>query len=328
MRNYFILVIGFMFSFQTNAQLNEDLLLHYSFNGSYEDNSPNQFDGTPVDIEFSEGLDGFPNSAIELNGSSSRVGFPDVPQLEPDFPITMMALVRFDDLSDQQIIATTDYSSTTHSGAWMQISSIGKVAIGFGNAEGGFNGSTVNGRNSEMEIQEGVWYRIAGIWRGFNDMDIYIDCNLVSGGYSGEATTMGYTAGAGNIGRKRADPPGTFPPHYFDGAIDEFFFWERELSPEEVTLFCKGVLSDDTDNLSSDSNSFEIFPNPSNGSISVEADVVGSMAIYDTAGKEVYQATIRDQNRQKINLELAPGLYVVRFDHDGFFSSKRLVITE
>lgn len=47
-----------LFAFQSFSQIEEGLLLHYGFDNSYEDSSPNQFNGTPVDVKFTQGIDG------------------------------------------------------------------------------------------------------------------------------------------------------------------------------------------------------------------------------------------------------------------------------
>jgi gliding motility-associated-like protein len=221
------------------AQIENDLLIHYNLEDNFIDESPNGFDGTPVDITFTTGQFGGAQSAILLNGVSSRVDFPNVSELEPDFPISFSTRVRFDEISGEQIVFATDFSETTHSGAWLQITSAGLVSANFGNAQGGFIGSTRHGKAIDFEVQVGQWYCISLIIRGFQDMDIYVDGVSYPGNYNGTANFMAYTDGTGNLGMKAANPVTAIPPYFFNGAIDDFWFWEREITEEEILNVCE-----------------------------------------------------------------------------------------
>ncbi len=214
-------------------------MLHYELNGDYADSSPNGYDGLPVDVTFTDDQLSNPSSAILLNGNTSRVDFPNMPELEVDFPMTFAVKARFDELSGQQIIFATDFSGTTHSGVWLQLSSAGQIIVSYGNGQGGFSGSQRHGKFAFLPISSGIWYNIVVVLRGFQDMDIYIDCELVDGDYNGTATSIGYTGGAGNLGRKCANPIDFIPPYFFNGAIDDFWYWERELTEEEILGFCE-----------------------------------------------------------------------------------------
>jgi hypothetical protein len=128
-KTYIIVVPFLLLVANCFGQLENYLLLHYEFNGDYTDSSPNGYDGTPIDITFIDDQLGNPSSAILLNGATSRVDFPNVPELEPDFPISFVTRKRFDLIDGQQIVFTTDFSGSTHSGAWLQLSSSGDIAV-------------------------------------------------------------------------------------------------------------------------------------------------------------------------------------------------------
>jgi len=233
-----VLILSILVVHLSYGQLEDGLLLHYSLNGNYVDSSPNGFTGTPTDVTFIADQFGNPDGAIELNGITSRVDFPNADALEPDFPISFAVKVRFDQINGQQIVFATDFSGSTHSGAWLQLSSAGQIVVSFGNAQGGFNSSTRHGKSASLPIDEGVWYNVATIIRGFQDIDIYIDCELIDGNYTSNATTIGYTTAPGNLGRKCGNPIEDLPPYYIDGAIDDFWYWDRELTEEEILILC------------------------------------------------------------------------------------------
>jgi gliding motility-associated-like protein len=218
------------------GQLENGLLLHYDLDGDYIDSSPNGYNGTPIDITFIDDQFGNPSSAILLNGVTSRVDFPNIPELEPDFPISFAVKARFDVINGQQIVFATDFSESTHSGVWCGLTSSGQLAVTYGNAQGAFSLPNRLSKVASIPITGETWYNLAIIVRGFQDIDIYIDCELIDGTYSGSATSIGYTNGAGNLGRKQANP--TFAS-YLEGAIADYWYWDRELTEEEILGFCE-----------------------------------------------------------------------------------------
>lgn len=221
-----------------DAQLSDGLLLYYDLNGDYEDGSGNNFDGTGYNVEFTEDYLGQENSAIDANGVNTYVEFPDNPMLEPDFPITMAVRAKFDVLDGTQVVAATDFGVTTHSGAWIQVASNGQINASYGNAIGGFGSNARHGRWGDYELEVDTWYQIVAIFRGYNDISIYIDCTLTEGPYSGFAQSIGYTSATGSLCRKRANQDFVIPPYYFAGGVDEFYYWDRELTPDEVSMVC------------------------------------------------------------------------------------------
>lgn len=234
-----LVLIGFLAILnQAYAQLDEGLLLHYELNGNFLDSSPNGFDGTGYNAGFVDDDSGNPQGALSANGVNTYVEFPNTSELKPDFPISMAARVKFDYLGGSQIVAATDFGVTTHSGVWLQISSSNQITVSYGNAQGGFNSSSRHGRLANYPVQADTWYFIVAIFRGYQDIDIYIDCELQEGFYSGSAQSLGYTDAAGSLCRKRGVTESTAPPHYLSGDIDYFYYWDRAINPEEILPLC------------------------------------------------------------------------------------------
>jgi para-nitrobenzyl esterase len=104
-------------------------------------------------------------------------------------------------------------------------------------------------------------------------------------------------------------------------------FWVNATTLLE-SLACATV---GTDELSSDLESWSIFPNPNNGesiNIQLPASVsTANIVVYDLLGKVVFQQQNLD-NQQTVNLNKLPkGLYTVEVQHPGKrFELKRLVI--
>lgn len=218
------------------GQLEQNLLIHYSFQGNFADASQNGFEGFPTNINFGSDQQGNLNAAAEFNGTNSYIDFPNVPELKPDFPITMVAVVKFDEFANQ-IVAATDFSSSTHSGAWLQTSGSGQLAVCYGNGQGGFTMSTTHRAVADFQVELDTWYVVAGVWRGFNDLDLYIDCEKQDVIYASNATTIGYTSNGGNLGRKYSSTLSSGQPLYLNGFLQEFWYWDRELSETEISSF-------------------------------------------------------------------------------------------
>lgn len=226
---------------QVYSQITEGLLLRYDLNGGFEDSSPNAFDGSGFNATFVDDGAGNPQGALSANGNNTYVEFPNNAALKPGFPISMAARVKFDYLGGTQIVAATDFGVSTHSGAWLQLSSLDQVAVAYGNGQGGFNGSTLHSKRSDFEVEVNTWYFIVVIIRGYQDIDIYIDCELQDGFYSGSAQTIGYTEATGSLCRKRGVPDAVNPPYYLGGDIDSFWYWDRALNPEEIVPLCDNL---------------------------------------------------------------------------------------
>ena len=82
---------------------------------------------------------------------------------------------------------------------------------------------------------------LVGIVKGANDMEIYIDCENDGGSYLGSGGALNYLAQPGSIGRKDI---ANLPTYYFDGAIDEFRYWSRAITEDEITLLCNEEVVD------------------------------------------------------------------------------------
>lgn len=86
--------------------------------------------------------------------------------------------------------------------------------------------------------------------------------------------------------------------------------------------------------LSSDSNSFVLFPNPSTGNVNISLTTnqigVGSINIYDSLGKRLFQDSkifLEGNNQHQIELtDLSAGIYQVELLLNGVSMKKRLVI--
>ncbi len=72
---------------------------------------------------------------------------------------------------------------------------------------------------------------------------------------------------------------------------------------------------------------FNIYPSISNGNVNINlpSSVESSIAIFNTLGQQVFQNTYSDKNIN-LNLQLAPGVYMVKVAADNSSVTKRIII--
>jgi gliding motility-associated-like protein len=235
-----------------NGQLTNGQLFHYPFDGSANDIGVSGLNGTLQNgPTFIPGFDGTPNGAIQFDGVSNYVELPNSPNLQPpNQPITFSFWVNPSSLSsDWKPIFWMDMLPAFYNGYWCAITD-GWIGIYYG--DGSFSGPTARRQGSVFtSIPLNTWTHIVGIIRGPTDMDIYINCVQQNVSYNGSGGSLSWSGFNGNIGRGL---DGTFLPSYkyFNGGLDEFRFWERELSASEIQQLCSTNCVNDTVRLSSD----------------------------------------------------------------------------
>jgi hypothetical protein len=262
-----IILINTIFLF--GQSINDSLLIHYDFNGNANDLSGNNFNGnvnaTPTDDRF-----GNSNSAYSFNGINEFIDLPSHSDLKPQLPVTISTWVKFDDIAgNQTTIFTNDFASDNHTGVWINTSSTGLFAANYGDNTGNTSSGNRRTKLGETILQAGEWYHLTAVVRGPQDMDLYINCENDGGTYNGSGGQLGYSSAQGSIGRKDSYFEG--PAWYFAGNIDDFKYWSRDLSEEEIIGLCR-TADIEVITLEEDQYSANIFPNPSNNSINIQTD--------------------------------------------------------
>ena len=295
-------------NFSKSQDLTTDLLLHYSFDGNFNDESGNAFNGVG-NATLANDRFGNPNSACYFNGINQYIDLPLSPVLRPELPITYSCWVNFDVIdASKTVMMTNDFDMDNHAGAWINTSSTGNFAANYGNNTGNTSSPNRRTKVGETSLNAGQWYHLVAVIRGPQDMDLYVDCRNDMGSYSGSGSMMSYSGLHGSIGRK--DATVGMPEHYFQGFIDDFRYWNRALTQEEVDVLCQFYLSVEE---SSDLENFifSIFPNPTSGTITLKVSdesSVNSIEIISTTG-----AIVRKMNyTEQISMEgLEKGMYFV-----------------
>jgi hypothetical protein len=220
------------------AQITNGQLVHYPFDGNFQDAGIYALDASPVNgPSFSANALGIPNSAVSFNGVDEFAELPNNPALKPtSFPVTFSFWINPQNTTQPQIAWTTDATPYVYHGFWFNVFP-GWYAINFGDGQGIGSGHRRAARTVSPP-QWNTWQHIVCIVRGQTNMDIYVDCNPSSLSYSGSGGANPSTgSGLGSIGRgATGSSSGGF--FYFNGQIDDFRMWNRELSPAEIQQLC------------------------------------------------------------------------------------------
>ncbi|PHR48875.1 MAG: hypothetical protein COA32_05270 [Fluviicola sp.] len=324
--NLSTIAITLVFSIPIFSQdLTTDLLIHYPFDGDANDASINGFDGIP-NATLTTDRFGNSNSAYSFNGIDEYIDLPISPVLKPQLPVTMSCWVKFDEIHyTKTVIATTDFATDSHSGAWINTSSAGNFAGNFGDNTGNTSSPNRRTKVGETSLVADTWYHVVAVIRGPQDMDLYVDCRNDQGSYSGSGGMIAYSSAPGSIGRKDSYYGG--PTSYFQGTIDDFRYWNRALNQEEIDKLCQYDLSVDQNEVLNNF-AFNVFPNPANNKVTLTSsklELVKSYKITSLDGKVVKS----NELEESIDITgISNGIYTISlFDINGIsLGFKKLVI--
>ncbi|MBW7991896.1 MAG: LamG domain-containing protein [Planctomycetes bacterium] len=167
-------------------------------------------------------------SSVYFDGGD-KISGPSLGSLS--LPLTIVASIRRSATGAWDPIFVTHEVNDNYYGAALVIQSSDRVWLQYGDGEG--NGSDDrNTKNGVSSLAANRWYTIAGVIRGQNDMDIYLDGVDDAGSYSGTATTMDTSSGMPALGRW----PALATDQYLTGNIEYVYLFNRALSASEIAL--------------------------------------------------------------------------------------------
>ncbi|MFK5856557.1 MAG: T9SS type A sorting domain-containing protein [Bacteroidota bacterium] len=307
---YLLLVFLLLFfSCQVYSQsLQDGLLIHYKFDGDSLDYSGNGYNPTLFRASYTEDVKGNLNSALYFDGVDDLIIMPDIPELKPNFPITISFWIKMDNITpESNVYFTNDFNRFAHSGVWLNLSTSHKVAVSYGDGSG-FGPYARRSKLTYITLQSNVWHLISSVLWSANDIRIYVDGIEEPGYEEGSAFYLNYVGAGGNIGRKDANYQ--LDPYFYKGSFDDFRYWDRGLSDDEILSLYDEVL-----NISDqyDINTISIYPNPAYDYLFIKTNSTQldklQIYIFDMLGKR----QISSSNTNKINIQsLKKGIYSIR----------------
>lgn len=324
MKYILTLFCSFFLGFSFSQIPSDNLVLHLPLNGSANDISGNDLDGDIYGAEPTTNRFGEINSAIAFNGTSDYISIPENALMDLEFPFTASLWFYKESIpTTTETLFKSDANDFAYSGFWISMAPTGQIAAGYGNGVG----IGINHRVSKRSISvpaPGEWHQILAVFNDLNDIDLYIDCELDPGSYSGTGSVMSYLGESSTIGK--------YDFRVFDGKLDDIRIYSDAIQPAEVMNFCKKQYTE-IDVANSTKIGVDIYPNPTFGELDIKIKSTDlefqkfNLAIINAKGEIIMEQPI-ESNQMTINLtklKLSSGTYLLRFtskDHETIFSKK------
>lgn len=235
MKKLIISAISLLFITQVYAQnLSDSLLIYYPFDGNTFDYSINGLNGNPNGIAYREDRFGNINAACYFDGINDFVDLPNASVLKQDLPISFSFWIKYDsEKVESRVVFNTSFDEDISSGIFLTSqSTTGKYALGFGDGSNFYSDNTRSSFVCNSVIDTSSWHHIALVIRDNRDMSIFIDRFENEGVYLGTGGSLYYSESAGSIGRH--DQNIGVPAYYFEGKLDDFYYWNRALTQDDV----------------------------------------------------------------------------------------------
>jgi hypothetical protein len=284
-----------LISFFSVAQLpSEGMLLRYFLNGDAMDVSGNGYHGFASNVEPSPDRFGVPDKAMYFNGDDSYIEFPNGSELKPEFPISIAFWVKHESLNPvHNVLFSTSLEEDRNTGAFMTSSSTGAYAIGYGDGAYTYGADSRRSLVSNAMIDTLEWHHITVIFRSALDMEIWVDCVNHGGQYSGSGGPLEYSIFPGSIGKH--DQHTSFSAYHFEGYIDDFAYWDRDLTEDEIVAICNYKGAEVNVSNIVEGKEILIFPNPSSGVFNIDYPSEGGeiVSVYNLVGELVHQCNLQ-----------------------------------
>lgn len=304
-RVFAILLLLSAFTSRAQIDLDAGLILYYPLDGNSYDAGPSGLDGIPS-VTWVSDYQGNVTGAAEFNGSTSYIDFPEDPSLKPQLPLTFAFYVKLNSPNVQQgWIFSTNYTQNSYRGVFCNIDDA-KIQFSYGDGDVNVtNGGSRQTKTCSKQLIVGQWHYVVGVIRGASDMSIYIDCVDEGGTYSGMGGPMSYDNNPGSLGR--GDVAG-FSPYYLNGGIDDFRYWNRALSHEEVMALCD-LVSGVKDVQKESEKSLAFYPNPVEGNLIIPLikQDIGSVT-------QVNLVDLQGRIIKTLNYKVSAGMNSCQFD--------------
>jgi len=227
--------------------LNENLLVHYPFDGNTHDVSKNGFHGVGLgEVEYFTDRFGQETKAIAFDGIDDFILLPNLDDLKPELPVTISFDIKYesDDVT-KRVVFNTSYEEDYNTGVFFTSqASTGNYALGFGDGDYNYTSSSRRSFIGDTAIENDKWLFLTIVVRSSTDMSIYVDGVEIGGEYSGTGGSLSYSTTSGVIGKH--DQSNALEGYYFQGMMNDFKYWDKALTEEEVEFLYNSYIDQQT----------------------------------------------------------------------------------
>lgn len=278
----------------------------------------------PFNVTYGPDRFGNPTGAAYFNGTNAYMNFPNLAVLKPNLPVTFSFYVKY--MSEdyhRQVVFNTSFEANRCTGVWFNSSLTNNAhAINYGNGAYSYSPATRQTFLCQKPIDINVWYHVVVVVNSSTDMKIYFDCeNITQGMYSGSGGSLVYSENPGCIGRH--DRNLDEPTEYLEGYVDDFEYWNRALTSEEISQLCLVLPTQQF--ATAQANELVLYPNPANDKLYVKTDLqdIASFAVYNAVGQELYSG---DFITEIDVTHFIPGIYFVTVKNSQKTLTKKIVV--
>ena len=326
--NNIITIIFCIFGLTALGQIpTNGLVSHYPFTTNADDQSGNNFNGTVNGATLSPDRFSYVNRSYDFNGTSDHITIQHDPTLKPDFPFTISLWFKIDAFgATSSVLYASDEGTNFYSGFWIGYLPSGTISAGYGDGQGIGGGNRIT-KVSNTVVDTSSWHNVTAVYNELNDIDLYIDCQLDLGSYTGSATSL--VSGTNNsvIGRSL----GHSSTAYHNGKIDDIRLYDVAVNPNGVSELCSedpyvGIKEISTVEI-------DIYPNPIETYLTINIDKANyenhSISIVDVLGRLVYSKTIISSSTTISSKELGEsGIYFLKIlsSEDNPIKTKKIIL--
>lgn len=215
----------------SSQNLEDNLLLYYPFDNNVNDESGNSNDAINFGATFGEDRFGNSNSAFYFDGIDDYINLPNTSELKPNLPVSFSFWIKYE-TNGYRPVFNTSFEEDKSSGVYFNSNSGGNYSISFGDGSDFYSSNTRSTFISEANATINEWNFVVVIVESSGQMKIFEGCKEYEGTYSGTGGDLDYSLTPGSIGRH--DRNTNLPADFFKGAIDDFRYWNRALSNEDI----------------------------------------------------------------------------------------------
>ncbi|MEP5341399.1 MAG: LamG-like jellyroll fold domain-containing protein [Algibacter sp.] len=307
-----------------SQDLNTDLLIHYTFNGDLNDSSGNGFNGTNFGATYTTDRHGNENSAIYFDGINDFISMPNLAQLKPNLPVSFSFWIKYDDYSSlNSDLFNTSFEEDKSSGIFFTLqSSTNNYSLAYGDGGNNYIASTRRTYNSNRAAEINEWAHLVLVVNSALDMKIYVNCVDYGGTTSGSGGNLFYSTTSGSLGRH--DRSISALANYFKGTLDDFKYWERALSFQEVSNeLCTLSIGD----FKVSNEEPKIYPNPTSNVLNIKEGTqkIKRISVLDVSGRQI----LNDSYRNTINMtSFANGVYFIKLNYEFGYFIKKIILAK
>lgn len=307
------------------AQIEENLIAHYPFNGNADDVSANEFSGEIIGATFTENRFGEENKALLFNGTSDYLLINDNEVLRLSGSYTISFWIKVDEFTnDLAYSILSKRSSIGQDGYALQIIGSNHPILTQGAINFLVSGSAVPYLHSDEGIEAGTWSHVVLTFDNSNNLATgYIDAVEVCS--STIPNTNSATTEPLKVGKDNQSSVNSF---LFNGTLDDLKFFNRALTAGEVADLVEIETKVEAAIILSD---ITVMPNPARDNINVELinrdEIIYNITIVDMDGKKVFSRK-KCEGNQTIDIRtLASGTYIIALqDEQGrYIATKKFI---